>query len=732
VSAADNPLGFVTLDGEPEAAPFESIPAELREQDRWVVWRWERDPERPDEPRKPPYRADAPDQLASSTKPETWASFEQAAARSVGRADGIGFALGPPYVGIDLDEELPEQEHGAIMLALDSYSERSPSGRGHHVIVKASLNGRGRHAAGIGVFQDARFFYCTGQRVQGTPATIEERQEQLELVLAEYLKPEPRRQLVNGVDQFVPLDLGDHELLERAIAASNGIAFRRLWEGDTSGYPSRSEADLALCAMLAFWTGPDPGRIDSLFRHSGLMRDKWLRDDYREHTLARALGGRTEFYAPRAPIRVASATTPRLLPAVQNGAEAAADQHESFTVCTARDLCQIPDPPASDRLLGPLVLRGSRTIIGGSTGEGKTSFALAILAAIVAERELLGWTGAGGRGLVIDLEQGIRTAKLRLNEIGLADSDALDYVRIPDGLALGNDPAQAAAVEQILAAGDYAGVLLDPYYKAHRGDSNEEGPTRELMRLLDRWRETYRFGLILPAHTRKPVEPGAKFTIHDIAGSAVLVRGAEVILGIRRLSEGYSRLFFFKDRDDVDDLPVDPLGGKCWGLLFDKASGFRRDPKDEQGAEPARKAPATAIAAWINEQPDGNATPGAIRDHFGIADSTLRSRREQLADLGITYVDRGRDSYYTAGPDPAPAIPRLSQGDESGGQEPHGQAKTTPHPANPAIDEAGGSGNRDLQGNRDPADPALSYREDAAALRGSGAATPDDLDEATP
>jgi hypothetical protein len=245
VSAADNPLGFVTLDGEPEAAPFESIPAELREQDRWVVWRWERDPERPDEPRKPPYRADAPDQLASSTKPETWASFEQAAARSVGRADGIGFALGPPYVGIDLDEELPEQEHGAIMLALDSYSERSPSGRGHHVIVKASLNGRGRHAAGIGVFQDARFFYCTGQRVQGTPATIEERQEQLELVLAEYLKPEPRRQLVNGVDQFVPLDLGDHELLERAIAASNGIATRatgRLASASTAPTPKTPRA----------------------------------------------------------------------------------------------------------------------------------------------------------------------------------------------------------------------------------------------------------------------------------------------------------------------------------------------------------------------------------------------------------------------------------------------------------------------------------------------------------
>ena len=35
-----------------------------------------------------------------------------------GDADGIGFALGPPYVGVDLDEELPEPDKGAVMLAL--------------------------------------------------------------------------------------------------------------------------------------------------------------------------------------------------------------------------------------------------------------------------------------------------------------------------------------------------------------------------------------------------------------------------------------------------------------------------------------------------------------------------------------------------------------------------------------------------------------------------------------
>ncbi len=57
-----------------------------------------------------------------------------------------------------------------------------------------------------------------------------------------------------------------------------------------------------LCNLLAFWTGPDPQRIDGLFRQSGLCREKWdVRhhsngQTYGQHTIAEALTGRTEFY----------------------------------------------------------------------------------------------------------------------------------------------------------------------------------------------------------------------------------------------------------------------------------------------------------------------------------------------------------------------------------------------------------------------------------------------------
>ncbi|MBC8236154.1 hypothetical protein H8E77_41940, partial [bacterium] len=62
---------------------------------------------------------------------------------------------------------------------------------------------------------------------------------------------------------------------------------------------SHSEADLALCCLLTFWTGGDPDRIDKLFRQSGLYREKWEREDYRDDTINAALELTTEFYDPK-------------------------------------------------------------------------------------------------------------------------------------------------------------------------------------------------------------------------------------------------------------------------------------------------------------------------------------------------------------------------------------------------------------------------------------------------
>jgi putative DNA primase/helicase len=95
-----------------------------------------------------------------------------------------------------------------------------------------------------------------------------------------------------------PNTLSLQEIVNLAQAAKGGEKFTALWRGWEEGYSSASEADLALCCLLAFWTGGDFKKIDKLFRLSDRMRDKWLdRPDYRHDTITQALGQVTDYYS---------------------------------------------------------------------------------------------------------------------------------------------------------------------------------------------------------------------------------------------------------------------------------------------------------------------------------------------------------------------------------------------------------------------------------------------------
>jgi hypothetical protein len=282
----------------------------------------------------------------------------------------------------------------------------------------------------------------------------------------------------------------------------------------------------------------------------------------------------------------------------------------TIEVRTTRELAAIPDPSGIDEVLGPLVVRRHRIVLGGHTGEGKTTFILAVARAVAVGGDFLGWTAQAGRVLVIDAEQGLRTIKRRIAEAGLDECDGVDYARVPDGLALDRNVEHIAAVEELLERREYALVIADPLYKLHAGDSNAEREAVDLMRRLDAWRELHGFALALPVHCRKPI-PGEKFSIHDLFGSSAYVRGAEVVLGLRRVSDGYAHLHFLKDRDG--DLPI----GEKWGLLFDRKHGFRRDPRDTEERDPVAD-----VVAWLAEH-EPSTVPEIARG-VGMADKTVR------------------------------------------------------------------------------------------------------------
>lgn len=161
---------------------FENIPNELKALEQWVVV--EKDS-------KVPLNANSGNP-ASSSKPETWATFEEAIHRvQVGDADNIGFVFDDDgYVGIDIDVGFDED--GLLSpMAIDilgvchSYTERSRSGRGFHIILKGDLPFKGKNSrTGVEIYKDARYFITTGDVLLFRQ--LEENQTAIDYVIEKY------------------------------------------------------------------------------------------------------------------------------------------------------------------------------------------------------------------------------------------------------------------------------------------------------------------------------------------------------------------------------------------------------------------------------------------------------------------------------------------------------------------------------------------------------------------
>jgi putative DNA primase/helicase len=295
----------------PVALPVnpDQIPDALKAVPQWVGWRYQW---RVDTYSKPPYQSDGAT-YASVDDPSTWTTFEAALqAYQRGAVDGIGLVLTADLglVGVDLDH-CRDAETGdiagwaqAIVSRLESYTEVSPSGTGLRIWVYGTLPPTGRRKGQIELYQEGRYLTLTGCHLTDTPATIEPHQPALDAWHREIFgEPKtPGNPTSNGHDPSSPVS--DGAILQKALGAKNGGKFAALWAGGTDGYPSHSEADSALCCLLAFYTR-DPAQLDRLVRRSGLYRDKWERADYREATIARALSETTEHWHP-SPDRQAS------------------------------------------------------------------------------------------------------------------------------------------------------------------------------------------------------------------------------------------------------------------------------------------------------------------------------------------------------------------------------------------------------------------------------------------
>ena len=291
---------------------YQAIPQELRTVRNWVCWQAVKDErshsgvsKRPIDPKTGSF--------AKSNDPSTWADFDTAL-QAAQRWSGIGFMFGGSgYFGVDLDdisEELASYREGGENIVtefigrLQSYAELSQSGAGIHIICKGSLPKGGRRRGKVEMYDTGRFFVMTGTPVSEYADIID---------CTESIKPLHEKYIGGGKEpapnirrDTVPQTAD--EILSAAVNARNGGKFKALYSGDISGYGTASEADMAMCNMLAFWTGCDAAKMDALFRTSGLMREKWDRalsgSTYGALTIQKAIAGCTEVYHGRPAYKV--------------------------------------------------------------------------------------------------------------------------------------------------------------------------------------------------------------------------------------------------------------------------------------------------------------------------------------------------------------------------------------------------------------------------------------------
>ena len=263
-----------------------------------------------------------------------------------GTKRGSGFIIPEGYFFLDVDhQEADSPLVRELMLLLPTYCEVSPSGNGVHFYGKCDINrlpittdGKtddkaesngtdGKEADGKRAYSKGqrnqrklskeyytknpqnglelyiggltnRFSTFTGNRISEAEGIADCTEALLQVLEQKMKKSTKCAQWGAGIAdaddaqdsddaQFLRLTEADiPAILSDLRKQKNAKKFISLFDdGEIPARKTQSEADAALCAMIAFRAGPNPELIDSIFRQSALYRNKWDREDYASRTI---------------------------------------------------------------------------------------------------------------------------------------------------------------------------------------------------------------------------------------------------------------------------------------------------------------------------------------------------------------------------------------------------------------------------------------------------------------
>ena len=254
------------------------IQEELLKYNQWVTWKFER---RGDYMAKVPYTIFGA--RASVSSPMDWTTYEKAS--QCPDRDGVGFVftMTDPFIGIDFDH-IRSKDSGFIapdllaeVMALNTYTEISPSGTGLHAICKGTMPPGKCRGNNREMYKSSRFFTVTGNHLEGTPLEINVVPIELLTALKSKMSTDKKRhaavqsvKVIESVNKFSP-EIATELVKKLSVNPEFVKLARGVWQ---DRFSSQSEADFFFCRMIADETD-NVETINYIFRKSALFRPKW-------------------------------------------------------------------------------------------------------------------------------------------------------------------------------------------------------------------------------------------------------------------------------------------------------------------------------------------------------------------------------------------------------------------------------------------------------------------------
>jgi hypothetical protein len=302
--AAPQPATSTTTTTSTFHDPMPLLPASLKSQPRWVLWKMEN-------ATKVPYQLSG--LKAANNNPQHWAAYGVAARGvTLDENGGLGFVLnGDGIIGIDLDGcrnpqtgEVAGWAKDILSACGNTYAEITPSGTGLRVLARGTIQLKDKMfklnpEIGYGgkvqveIYTTGRYFTTTGNAYYSEPRDVQDvplnNVYPMLYALREKHPAPVHKNAVAGdmatanggvpiqYERGTTLRTCKYDIFTKGTVLKDEVGFHITNGVGSLTFPSQSEADMSFANVLAVVHECDVVKMEDDLRKSPLMREKWER-----------------------------------------------------------------------------------------------------------------------------------------------------------------------------------------------------------------------------------------------------------------------------------------------------------------------------------------------------------------------------------------------------------------------------------------------------------------------